>query len=109
MSKDDAQPAVRITNQFRRWQVMTYDLSCEGVHLTLEVGARDNSDGLGEWSIAAYAREAPTRPVLRRPGPTPADALRALAASWTAKHGEYGFPRLDWEGVARAMQAVRAI
>jgi hypothetical protein len=109
VSKDDAPPSVRITNQFRKGQAMAYDLSCAAVRLTLEVSARDDGDGRGEWWISGYAREAPGKPAIREPGPTRADALRALAASWTAKHGAYGFPTLDWEGVTRAMLAVRAI
>jgi hypothetical protein len=109
VSKDDAAPTVRITNQFRKGQAMAYDFSCNTVRLTLEVSGRDNGDGRGEWSISAYAREAPGKPAIHEPGPTRAEALQALAASWNAKHGAYGFPTLDWEGVTRAMLAVRAI
>jgi hypothetical protein len=110
MSKDeDAPTPVRITNQFRKGQAMAYDLSCSTVRLTLEISARDSSDGRGEWRVSAYARQAPEKPALHEPGVTRADALRALAASWAAKEGAYGFPTLDWEGVTRAMLAVRAI
>jgi hypothetical protein len=109
MSKDVAAPAVRITNQFRKGQSMVYDLSCEAVRLTIEVSAREVGDGRGEWNVAAHAREAPERPTIEEPGVTRSDGLRAVAASWAAKHGAYGFPALDWDGVTRALVAVRAI
>ena len=43
------------------------------------------------------------------PGVTRNDALRAVARAWTAKHGTYGFPELDWDAVSAAMLEVRAI
>ncbi|MGO9835508.1 MAG: hypothetical protein ACLP1X_14945 [Polyangiaceae bacterium] len=109
MAKDSARPLVRITNQFRKGQVMVYDLSCEDVRLTIEVTPRDSADGLGEWIAEAHARQAPEKPTLNEPGVTRGDALRALARSWAAKGGSYGFPALDWEAVTQALLAVRAI
>jgi hypothetical protein len=109
MSKDDPVPAVRITNQFRKGPAMVYDLSCEAVRLTIEMRAREGDDGLGDWNVAAHAREAPERPTIEEAGVTRSDGLRAVAASWAAKRGAYGFPALDWEGVTRALLAVRAI
>jgi len=109
MAKDSAKPLVRITNQFRKGQVMVYDLSCEDVRLTIEVAPREGEDGLGEWTAEAHARQAPEKPTVNAPGATRSDALRALATSWSAKQGTYGFPPLDWEAVTRALLAVRAI
>jgi hypothetical protein len=109
MAKDNARPLVRITNQFRRGQAMVYDLSCEEVRLTIEVMPRESRDGLGEWSAEAHARQAPEKPTITEPGATRSDALQAVARSWSAKQGAYGFPALDWEAVIQALLAVRAI
>lgn len=110
MAKDKApQLSVRITNQFRRGQAMVYDLSCDQVRLTLEVSARENGDGLGEWNIEAHARAIPDQATIDEPGVTRVDALRAVARSWAARQGRHGFPSLDWEAVALALLAVRAI
>lgn len=107
MSKDE--PSVRITSQFWKGRAMVYDLSCEAVRLTIEVNARDGVDGRGDWTVSAHAREAPEKPKIEEPGVTRRDALSHVAESWSAKRGSYGFPALDWEGVARALLAVRAI
>jgi hypothetical protein len=88
---------------------MVYDLSCEDVRLTLEVTAREAADGLGEWQVEAFAREAPEKPTIDEPGTTRSEALRAVARSWAAKRGTYGFPTLDWDAIAEALLAVRAI
>ena len=109
MAKETPRPSVRITNQFRKRQAMVYDLSCEDVRLTLEVTSRDSADGSGEWHVEAFARQAPEKPTIDEPGTTRSEALHAVARSWAAKRGSFGFPALDWEGVAQAMLAVRAI
>jgi hypothetical protein len=109
MTKDAERPHVRITNQFRKGQSMVYDLSCEDVRLTIEVTPREGDDGRGEWNIGAHARQAPDRPTIDEPGLTRREALGAVAASWAAKRGAYGFPALDWDGVTQALLAVRAI
>ncbi len=109
MSKETSRPGVRITNQFRRREVMVYDLSCEDTRLTIEIAQRANEDGLGEWLVEAHAREAVEKPTILQPGVTRNDALRAVAREWVAKRGTHGFPELDWEAVSGAMQAVRAI
>jgi hypothetical protein len=109
MAKDKPRPLVRITNQFRKRQAMVYDLTCDEVRLTIEVTARDNEDGLGEWSVGAHARQSPEKPTIDEPGTTRSDALRAVARAWAAKQGGFGFPALDWDAVAEALLAVRAI
>ena len=88
---------------------MVYDLSCEDVRLTIEVAARSNDDGRGEWVLEAHARQDAERPTLHEPGATRGEALRALAQTWIAKCGAHGFPRLDWDAVSAAMLSVRAI
>jgi len=109
MSKEVSRPGVRITNQFRKGPAMVYDLSCEDVRLTIEVAARPNDDGRGEWSLEAHARQAAERPAIHEPGATRIEALRADARAWSARGGAHGFPRLDWDAVSAAMLSVRAI
>jgi hypothetical protein len=109
MTKGQSKAGVRITNQFRKRAAMVYDLSCDEVRLTLEVTQRPNHDGLGEWLIEAGARQDVEKPTINAPGATRTDALAAVARSWTAKQGAYGFPAVDWEAVSAAMQGVRAL
>ena len=109
MTKETSRPAVRITNQFRKRDAMVYDLCCEDVRFTIEVTGRQNEDGLGEWMVEAHARQAAEKPAIHEPGVTRSDALRAVARTWAAKQGAYGFPAVDWEAISAAMLGVRAI
>lgn len=109
MPREERMPAVRITNQFRKHQAMVYDLSCENVLLTLEITARQLVGDVEEWHVEAFARQAPERPTVCEPARSRRDALRAVARTWVAKHGAYGFPTLDWDAVTDALLAVRAI
>jgi hypothetical protein len=108
MDKSTPKPSVRITNQFRKQQAMVYDLSCEDVRLTLEITSRE-SDGLEAWRVEAFARQAPEKPTIDEQGTTRSEALKAVARSWVAKQGTFGFPTLDWDAVADALVAVLAI
>jgi hypothetical protein len=109
MSKGVLRSGVRITNQFRRREAMVYDLSCEDIRLTIEIAQRPNDDGLGEWLVEAHARQSAEKTSIQEPGATRRDALRALARTWAAKGGTFGFPELDWDAVSAAMLEVRAI
>jgi hypothetical protein len=109
MTAKDDPPRARITNQFRRRTAMVYDLSCDGVRLSIEVTPREPSDGRGEWTVQAQAHQGPEKPTLEEPGATRSDALNALARSWAAKGGATGFPLLDWASITQALLAVRAI
>jgi hypothetical protein len=105
---DDA-PRTRITNQFRRREAMVYDLSCGDVRLTIEVSGRESTAGPEEWTVQAHTYQSPDKPTLSESGATRSDALSAVARSWAAKRGTLGFPTLDWDAIAKALLAVRAI
>jgi hypothetical protein len=106
--KDDTK--THVTNQFRSRAVMVYDLASEGAQLTISIApCPNNLDGTGDWRAEAYARQAPDRPTLAETGVTRGDALNAVAQAWTAKDRAFGFPKLDWEAIALALRAVRAI
>lgn len=107
--KEENKHAVRITNQFRTHEGMVYELSCDDVRLTLQMSARKASRDLEGWYVQAFARQAPERPTVCKPARTRRAALRAVARTWVAKRGVYGFPTLDWDAVAEALLAVRAI
>jgi hypothetical protein len=99
----------RITNQFRSRDSMVYDLSCEGARLTISIAPRTSDEGADVWSAEAHARQAPERPTIIEQGTTKGDALTAVARSWVAKNGAWGFPALDWEAITTALRTVRAI
>lgn len=102
--------STRVTGQFRSREVMVYDLASEGAQLTISIApCPSNLDGTGEWRAEAYARQAPERPTLAETGATRGDALSAVARAWTDQGRAFGFPNLDWEGITRALRAVRAI
>jgi hypothetical protein len=109
MTAKDNPPRARITNQFRKRTTMVYDLTCDGVRLTIEVTPRDSSEGPGEWTVQAHANQAPDKPTVDGSGATRGDALSAAARSWAAKQATHGFPTLDWEAITQALLAVRAI
>jgi hypothetical protein len=100
-------PTVRITNQFRRGNSMVYDLHCEDTLLTVEIAS--SGDTAKTFTVAAHVRQAPEHPSLTEPGSTRAEALRAVGRAWVAKNGAFGFPKVDWDLVAQALMAVRAI
>jgi hypothetical protein len=106
MADRDEETEARITNQFRSRDAMVYDLSCGGgSRLTITMAA-DSGD---EWRAEAHARQSPDRPSVVEKGATRGAALDALARAWTAKNGAWGFPPIDWNAVAKALRAVRAI
>jgi hypothetical protein len=102
-------PSVRITNQFRKGPAMVYDLSCEDVRLTLEMTGATSVEHAAEWRVEAFARHDPQRPKINGSGATRRDALQSVALAWEAQRGVQGFPAVNWEGVADALSAVRAI
>jgi hypothetical protein len=109
MAEEKREVRVRITNQFRSGNAMVYDLSCDDTRLTVQIAPAPSDEGPGGFIAAAHARQSPDRPSINESGPTRGDALRAVGRAWTAKNGAYGFPMLDWELVAQALVAVRAI
>jgi hypothetical protein len=109
MAKEAAKPPVRITNQFRKGQAMVYDLTCEEVRLTLEVSAGEANHGAERWRVEAFARQAVDKESLVETATTRRDALTSIATAWTSKRGASSFPAIDWNAVADALVAVRAI
>ncbi len=102
--------AVRITQQFRSGEAMIYDLRGSAGRLTLRVSGRGGDEGPPtEWRIEASTSTSPDAVVVAEWAPTRAEALRAIGRSWDQKRLAGNLPVFDWESVARAMSAVRAI
>ncbi len=111
MKNEEDESAVRITQQFRSGNAMVYDLRARAGRLTLRVTGRggDESGPPSEWCIEASTRTAPDSTIVAEWGRTRADALRAVGRAWIEKSPSLSLPTFDWESVARAMSAVRAL
>ena len=108
--KSDANKnAPRITDQFHKNGGTVYDLRCESARLTLFISPRSNPDDKGDWRVEAWSGSSPSDNIVAEWGSTRAEALRNVADFWTAHRAERGLPPLDWEGVEKALGAVRGI
>jgi hypothetical protein len=103
--------AVRITQQFRSGEAMVYDLRSASGRLTLRITGRGGAEHgpPTEWRIAASTSSSPDAVIVSECGGTRADALHAVGMMWGQKRMACNLPTFDWELVARAMRAVRAI
>jgi len=108
--KSDDEDAIRITQQFRSRDAMVYDLRGPAGRLTLRVTGRGGEEGPPtEWRIEAATSSSADAVIVAEQGATRAEALRAVGRSWNEKRVANNLPGFDWESVARAMAAVRAI
>jgi hypothetical protein len=110
MPKSDEEK-FRITQQFRSGESMIYDFRGETGRFTLRVSGRGGDDAgpPTEWCIEACAGSSPESVVAAVWAPTRAEALRAAGESWNSKCVANHLPAIDWENVAFAMSAVRAL
>lgn len=110
MKPEVDEDAVRITQQFRAREAMVYDLRGSSGRLTLRITGRGGDEGPPtEWRIEASTSTSPDAVVVAEQGATRAEALRAVGRSWNERRVAGNLPSFDWESVARAMAAVRAI
>jgi hypothetical protein len=107
----DDSNAIRITQQFRSGHAMVYDLRGTTGRLTLRVTGRGGADDAPptEWRVEAATSSSPDAVVVAEWAATRADALRAVGRTWGQKRMACNLPLFDWESVAGAMRAVRAI
>lgn len=108
---DDDEHAIRITQQFRSGEAMVYDFRSTAGRLTVRVSGRGGTDSgpPAEWCIEACTSSSPDSVVVAEWAPTRAEALRAVGQSWSDKRVVHNLPTIDWDSVAKAMTAVRAI
>ena len=101
--------ALRITLQFRSGDAMVYDFRGSTGRMTLRVSGRGGEGPPTEWRVEASTSTVPDAPVVAECAATRAEALQAVGRSWNHKRLANNLPIFDWESVARAMSAVRAI
>jgi hypothetical protein len=107
---ESTEDSIRITQQLRSRDAMVYDLRGTAGRLTLRITGRGGDDGPPtEWCIEAATSSSPDAVVVAERAATRAEALRAVGRSWIEKRVANNLPSFDWESVARAMTAVRAI
>ena len=110
MKAEIDEDALRITAQFRSGEAMVYDLRSKAGRLTLRVSGRGGDEGSPpEWRIEASTSTSPDAVVVAEWAPTRVEALRAVGRSWSKKRVAGNLPAFDWQSVARAMTAVRAL
>ena len=101
--------ALKITHQSRSGAGMVYDLRADGNRLTVRVFPREAVGDSGEWRIEARTSDAPEAAVVSQWGATRIDALREVGRAWVATPPDQRLPSFDWEAVAQALLAVRAV
>lgn len=100
---------IRITNQSRKKRGMLYDLKSNGARLLINVSPRENDLERGDWRVEAKTSNAPDGFVVTGWGSTRAEALQACGRSWASSSSDRDLPSFDWEAVASALTAVRAL
>ncbi len=101
--------AMRITGQSRSRRGMVYDLKANGQRLTLSVFPRESQDEPAEWRVEARASSSAEEAVVTHWAATRQEALQEVARMWSSKAESAGLATFDWEAVAQALTAVRAI
>ena len=95
-----------ITLQYRDLRGLTYELSCGEKLLTLRFAFPiDEAHG---WQVEAQLRPGTTSPVSAG-AMTRTAAFRGLVDAWASAGNQLAAPELDWESVATALRAVRAL
>jgi hypothetical protein len=96
---------LRITDQYRTPRGMGYDLKCVAVRVTVSVTPRQNQSDPGEWQVEASTGRGEVPMSVSVWAATRAEALSEVGRAWAAK----SLPIFDWDAVARALTAVRAL
>jgi hypothetical protein len=110
VTREHDEESIRITQQFRARDTMVYDLRGSAGRLTLRVSGQADGDGPPtQWRIEASTSGSPDAIVVAEVGASRAEALREVGRAWNEKRSTNDLPSFDWETVARAMAAVRAI
>jgi hypothetical protein len=104
---DRGADALRITDQFRTRHGMAYELRERGSRLTLLI-AEHAIEGGAEWQVEASSVQFPGA-TMTQAASTRAEAVRRVGVRWAEGCVARGLPSFDWDAVARALTAVRAI
>jgi hypothetical protein len=103
----ERKPGTRITQQFRERHNMTYELECEGATLVVRVFPLEGEPA--EWRVEARTTDASDAIVARATASSAAVALERVAAWWRENTATRALSTFDWNAVAEAMTAVRAL
>ena len=103
-------PAVRITQQIRESKDTTYELDCSGLPLSIRIFRPINVDPSSAWRIEVTAAAV----VVSATAGSRALAFALLVERWgNSAAGLFperaAYRDLDWQAIAAAMAAVRAI
>lgn len=112
MTNDKESPdrrSPRITDQFRKDNAMFYDFRCDQDRLTISIAPRASQDDEGEWRVQAWTGRSAETDGVTEWGPTRAEALSAVGRSWDSCRVERSLPSFDWDAIASALGAVRAL
>jgi hypothetical protein len=101
--------ALRITDQFRSARGMVYDLRCHDSRLSVCIAPRANAHDPGEWRVEAWTGHLADAVVVTEWGATKAVTLSAVGHFWVEHALERALPAFDWDAVAKALIAVRAL
>ena len=101
--------SVRITQQFRERNNMTYELDCSGTPLVVRVFfPAVGADTDASWRIEACAGHPLQAVTAGASGLSRAEAFQSIARDWHLAMPSAASD-LDWNGIARVLAAVRAI
>lgn len=95
--------------QHRDRDSMIYELSCNGAELDLRFTPREETNDPGEWRVEARLGRADDAACVTEWAATRAEALRAVGVKWVSSAATHRLPTFDWEAVAAALTAVRAL
>jgi hypothetical protein len=110
MKREAALPdACRVTAQYRSRDGFVYELESDGTALAVHVSRGAALGDGGDWRVAVHNGRGADVFVVAESAPTRTEALRRVGRSWTEKAFESRLPRFDWDAVAKALLAVRAI
>ncbi len=101
-----AAPACKVTMQYHSGNGFVYELDSAGTPLAVHVS---RAAAEGDWLVAVHNGRSVDAAVIAESASTRSEALRRVASSWAEKSFELGLPKFDWNAVADALLAVRAI
>lgn len=86
---------------------MTYELDCAGSPLIVRIfpGEAPSAD----WRVEARLSDAADAVVASASAASRAQAFEGVAHWWRDNGAAQALPALDWEAIAKAMTAVRAL
>lgn len=108
--KPSTSPAgCKITVQYHQGNAFVYELESRGLDFSVRMTQGKGIERGGAWNVAVLNGRSADAISLEASAPTRAEALREVGRIWSARSVELGLPAFDWEAVAAALLAVRAL